>query len=170
MARNKWETHVLPKLELIRNWARSGLIEKQIAKNLDIAYSTFNLYKEKYPELLESLKVSKEEADYEVVNSLYRRANGYEYDETTYEPQVDADGNPILNEDGTPRLAVTKVVRKQVAPDTTAQIFWLKNRDPKNWRDRQHINHSGGVVSKVVDYSHLSDEELDKELERYGDD
>ncbi|WP_240415013.1 transposase [Paenibacillus periandrae] len=157
MAKSKWEINVKPKLDLIKSWAQSGLIDRQIAKNLNIAYSTFNLYKDKYSELSEALKKSKEEADYEVTNSLNRAANGFEYFEETQE---------LINGE----WQVTKRTKKVQPPNVTAAIFWLKNRDPKNWRDKQHINHSGGVVSTVVDYSHLSDEELEKELESYGDD
>lgn len=154
MARSKWETNVQPKLQLIKNWARDGLIDKQIAKNCEVAYSTFNLYKTKYSELSESLKESKEIADYEVENAMFKAATGYEYYEETLELV-----------DGV--MTVTKRVLKHQPPNATLNIFWNKNRNSKKWRDQQHVNHGGGVVSKVVDYSHLSDDELDKELSRY---
>ena len=48
-------------------------------------------------------------------------------------------------------------------PDTTAAIFWLKNRRPDLWRDKHRIEHSGQVATNVRD---MSDEEL---LERAGD-
>ena len=57
---------------------------------------------------------------------MLQRALGYEYTETTREYI------PELGE-----MHVTKEVTKQVAPDTTAQIFWLKNRKPQDWRDKQ---------------------------------
>lgn len=152
--KGKYASYVEPKLKLISNWARSGLIDKQIAKNLGIADSTFREYKKMYPALSAALKESKEEADYEVVNALFRSATGYEYDEETKELVKG-------------RWKTTKKVTKHEKPNPTAAIFWLKNRDSKNWRDRQHINHSGGVVSKVVDYSYMSEEELEKELKRY---
>jgi hypothetical protein len=73
--------------------------------------------------------------------------------------------NPIT---GKYEMKPTKVVSKQVSPDTTAQIFWLKNRKPKQWRDKQDIEHSGSMVNATVDLSHLSDDELEKALNKYG--
>lgn len=56
-------------------------------------------------------------------------------------------------------LVVTKVVTKEVIPDTTAQIFWLKNRRPDLWRDKQQIEHSGEVNNPFRD---LTTDELKK--------
>lgn len=156
MAKSKWYTHVEPKLQLIKNWARDGLIDKQIAKNLDVGYSTFNLYKSKHLELLEALKESKEIADYEVENAMFKAAIGYDY----YEEVQDLVGGVWVT---------TKRQLKHQPPNATLNIFWNKNRNSKKWRDQQHLNHGGGVVSKVVDYSHLSEEELNKEINRYAD-
>lgn len=168
--KSKYHSHVLPKLILVEAWARDGLRQDQIAKNLGITASTLYEYKKKHSELSEALKKGQEIVDIEVENSLLKRARGYRYDEITreavpYKTIREVDGQEV--EETEYRLTVTKIVTKEVQPDTTAQIFWLKNRKPKIWRDQQHINHGGGVVSKVVDYSHLSDEELEKELERY---
>ena len=119
---NKYLTHVQPKLELIKAWARRGAIEEDIARNLNVGVSTFSAYKNKYPELKEALAQSKEVADIKVESALFKRAVGYEYDEVTFEEGVE-----------------TKRVTKQTAPDTTAQIFWLKNRRPGEWKDKQNI-------------------------------
>lgn len=110
------------KLILLEGWARCGLTDEQIAKNMGIAPSTLYEWKKKSKEFSESLKKGKEVVDFEVENALLKRALGYEYEEETYE-------NGIL----------TKKVKKQVAPDTTAQIFWLKNRQTKKWRDKVEI-------------------------------
>lgn len=142
MAKSKYFTHVEPKLELIECWARDGLTDEQIAKNLGVAVSTFNEYKNKYPEFSESLKKGKEIIDYQVENALLKRALGYEYEEITYENGEE-----------------TKRVVKQVAPDTTAQIFWLKNRKPQQWRDKKDIEHSGEINNP---YAGLTTEELKK--------
>ena len=56
---------------------------------------------------------------------------------------------------------VSKRVTKHKSPETLAQIFWLKNRMPDQWRDKQEINHSGGLESKL-DLTGLSVEELRK--------
>lgn len=140
MAKSKYFTHVEPKLILIEGWARDGLTDEQIAKNLGIAYSTFREYKNKYSALSAALKKGKEVIDYEVENALLKRVLGYEYEEVTYEHGEE-----------------TKRVLKHVVPDTTAQIFWLKNRKPQQWRDKKDIEHSGEVNNP---YSGLTTEQL----------
>ena len=155
MAVDKYDTHVRPKLLLVQAWARNGLIDKDIAKNLGISVASFHSYKKIHLEFLESLKRSKDEADVIVENSLYKRANGYTYDEITSEllTTVAADGSTSKD------LTVTKIVRKEVAGDTTAQIFWLKNRKPDDWRDRQNIEHTG-KMSLDVDIERMGDNEI----------
>ena len=106
MAQSKYDTHVKDKLILVEGWARDGLTEEQIARNLGISYSTFKDYKNKHSALLTALKKGKEVVDYEVENALYKAA---------------INGN------------------------VTAMIFWLKNRKPNVWRDKQEIEHSGNV-------------------------
>ena len=85
-----------------------------------------NNWKDKYPDISDTLKKGKDVVDRQVENALLKRALGYEYTEVTreYIPEVG-------------EVTVTKEVTKQVVPDTTAQIFWLKNRKPDKWRDKQ---------------------------------
>lgn len=116
----------------IEGWARDGLTDKQLAHNMNIAESTLHEWKKKYSVLSESLKRGKEVVDRQVENALLKRALGYEFKETTQE----------LTEDG---MRVTKVITKQQAPDTTAQIFWLKNRKPEDWRDKKETEISGSL-------------------------
>ncbi len=147
MAKSKYEEFVLPKLTLVEGWARDGLTDKQIATNLGVAESTLNEYKKKYPEFSESLKKGKEVVDYEVENALLKRALGYKYDEVTIEEF----------EDGSVK---TKTVTKEVIPDTTAQIFWLKNRKPDKWRDKQSIE--ADISNNTNPFTDLTTEELKK--------
>ncbi|GCL71784.1 transposase [Paenibacillus naphthalenovorans] len=153
MARpSKYETHVKPKLNLVEAWARDGLVDEQIAHNLGIAMSTYYDYKNTYTEFSEALKNGKDDIDIMVENALLKRAMGYEFEEVTQEPLYNSlTGEPILNEFGDPKIAVTKIVRKQVVPDTTAQIFWLKNRRPQAWRDKQEIKHEGEIGFKKLE-------------------
>ena len=74
MAKNKYYTNVQPKLDLVKMWARSGLTDAEIAKNLDISVDSFYTYKNKYSEFSESLKENKELADLNVEGALYRAA------------------------------------------------------------------------------------------------
>lgn len=148
MAQSKWP-EVQEKLILIEAWCRDGLTEEQIAKNLGIGVSTLSKYKVEHIEIVEALKRGKEVIDYQVENQLLKRAMGYEYEEVTQEPLYTMSGTPILDESGNPKIAVTKIVKKQIVPDTTAQIFWLKNRKPKEWRDKQDIELSGDVEINI---------------------
>lgn len=110
------------KLILLEGWARDGLTDEQIAKNIGISRASLYEWKKKKVDISDALKKGKEVVDFEVENALLKRALGYEYEEETYE-------NGIL----------TKKVKKQVAPDTGAIAFWLKNRQSKKWRDKVEI-------------------------------
>ena len=134
--RGKYETHVKPKLDLIAQWARDGAIERDIAKKLGVSESTFSGYKKEHPELMETLTVNKEVADARVESALYKRAIGYEYTETSKE--VGPDGVKI------------KTTVKQVAPDVTAQIYWLNNRRPDRWRNKQDISIEGASKVEII--------------------
>ena len=114
----------------------------------------------KYPNISNALKRGKEVVDVEVENALLKRALGYTYTETTKERGV----NP---ETGKVELITTKVVTKEVVPDTTAQIFWLKNRRPDLWRDKQSMELSGEVKNNP--FAGLTTEQLIK-LADAGDD
>lgn len=124
MARpSKYETHVAPRLEEIKDWVRNGATDSEIAKKLGISESTYFEYKKEFSEFSESLKESKDYVDAQVESALLKRALGYSYNEVTKE---------FTNGE----VKVTKIVTKQVVPDTTAQIFWLKNRRSNKWRDK----------------------------------
>lgn len=123
MAKGKYEYWITPEgLLKIEGWARDGLTDEQIAKNMGITAKTLYAWKNKYGEICKSLKRGKEVVDRLVENALLKRALGYSYTEITYEGGVE-----------------TKRVVKEVVPDTTAQIFWLKNRKPEEWRDKREI-------------------------------
>lgn len=134
MAKSKWE-EVKDKLILVEGWARDGLTDIQIADNLGISKDTFYKYKKEHTDFSDSLKKGKEIVDYQVENALLKRALGYDYTETTKECKW----NEKLEKF---EMVVTKTVTKQVAPDTTAQIYWLNNRKPKYWRNRIDNNES----------------------------
>ena len=130
MAKAKYAEWLTPEgLLKIEGWARDGLTDEQIAKNMGVSVSTLNNWKNMHPDILESLKRGKEVVDRQVENALLKRALGYEYTETTREAVKDPDTGDV-------EMRVTKKVTKQVVPDTTAQIFWLKNRKPDKWRDK----------------------------------
>ena len=111
----------------IEGWARDGLTDEQIAHNIGIRRETLYVWKNKYPNISNALKNGKEVVDRQVENALLKRALGYEYEEVKQIIEKD--------EKGKDRKRIEKTI-KQVIPDTTAQIFWLKNRKPDEWRRR----------------------------------
>lgn len=124
MAKGKYTDWLTPEgLLKIEGWARDGLTDEQISKNIGISRSTLNVWKDRYSDISDALKRGKDVIDRQVENALLKRALGYEYEEVKEKFE---DG--VITE-----LTVTK---KEVVPDTTAQIFWLKNRKPDKWRDK----------------------------------
>ena len=108
----------------IESWARMGLTNEQIAKNIGVNADTFYTWLKKYPEISESIKKGKAPIDFEVENALFKRAIGYEYEEV----------ETIIEEiDGKQRKRIKKI-KKVALPETSAMIFWLKNRKPEQWR------------------------------------
>ena len=148
---SKYEAEWKDKLPVIQGWARDGLVDEQIASNMGISTSTLYDWKKKYLEFSEALKKGKEVVDREVENALLKRALGYQYTEVKTE----------YLDDG---VKVTKTV-KEVIPDTTAQIFWLKNRKPEQWRDKQEIKHEGSMsINNPLEG--LTTEELKKLIDK----
>lgn len=123
-------------LTLIEGWARSGLSDEQIAHNMGIVPKTLYEWMNKYSDISKAIKKGKEVSDFEVENALYKRALGYEVEETkTY---MKDNGN------GTQTKHIERT-KKHVAGDTTAMIFWLKNRKRNDWNENYHLEHSGTV-------------------------
>lgn len=148
MAKGKYHEWLEPEgLLLIEGWARDGLTNEQIACNIGINPDTLYTWMKKYPEISDTLKKGKEVIDRQVENALLKRALGYKYDEITYEQVAvkDREGKTVGYQ-----MAEAKIVTKEVQPDTTAQIFWLKNRKPQTWRDKQDIEHSGGTDNNLT--------------------
>jgi len=109
--------------EQAKKLCRLGATDKSIADFFDIAESTLNKWKKDHPEFMESLKEGKLLADAEVADKLYHRAIGYSHKEIK-----------LAQQEGV--FTDEKEVIKHYAPDPTAAIFWLKNRQPELWRDR----------------------------------
>lgn len=169
--KNKYQEYILPNLDLIKSWVRDGMSEENISKKLNIAYSTFRVYKNKETALSAVLKKGKELYDNEVVEALHKNTLGgvvevkkaIKLREKTYEK------GKIVKE-----TEVIKMVTEEiyVKPDTLAQIYWLNNRQPDKWKnkpevkesetDKQNLSAVGAVLNalekrRVVEVNNESD-------------
>ena len=124
-------------LEMVEKLAMFGFTDADMARWFGLNECTINRYK-KDPEFMQVLKRGNDKADTNVIESLYRRAIGYSHPE-----------DKIFNNNGKALIVPTT---KHYAPDTTAAIFWLKNRRPEEWRDRQEITGKDGasLISAVT--------------------
>lgn len=112
-------------LTLIRGWARDGYTNEEIARKMKTTAKTLYEWQKKYSVIREALKESKEIVDNLVEQALLKRAMGF-----------------------------TKMVDgKEVyyPPDTTAMIYWSKNRRPEKWREKQEqkIDMDAEIVVKL---------------------
>jgi len=129
---------------LAQDYARRGMIDKEICKKLGISQESFYLYLRTYPEFAEALKEGKKPVDVEVENALLKRAKGFSYEE------VHAEFRAKDAKDKKAKPIVVKKITKMVVPDTTACIFFLKNRRPGLWKDRHNFDVSGNLNLKVI--------------------
>lgn len=130
MAVGKYRQWLKPeKLLQLEAWARDGLINEQIAKNIGIKRQTLQVWINSFPAISDAIKKGKEVVDIEVENAMVRRALGYEIEEV--KTVIEQEPN------GAKKTRIEKV-KKHVAPDVTAQIFWLKNRRRDRWMDNPH--------------------------------
>ncbi|HDA7126325.1 TPA: hypothetical protein O5T86_001258 [Staphylococcus aureus] len=106
-----------------------GATDEDLADFFGVAIRTISNWKSYQPEFLQALKGGKDEADDRVERSLYQKATGYTYD--------------AIHFSSFQGVVTATPYREHVPPDTTAMIFWLKNRRPDLWRDKteQVIRH-----------------------------
>lgn len=136
MAKGKYQEWLEPDgLLLLTAWARDGLTDEQMAQKMGINVATLYRWKNEYSEICNALKTSKELVDIEVENSLLKNALGYHYVE-----QVVQSRKEVIYENGKRVKEVTEPevieVERWKPGESVAQFFWLKNRKPKNWRDK----------------------------------
>lgn len=117
-----------------------GLTDVEMASFFEVTERTFQNWKSDHPEFFQSIKEGKEEADAKVTQSLYKRALGYSHDAVKIVADAKTGSEHIV-----PYV-------EHYPPDTTAAIFWLKNRKPDRWRDRQTIalEDPDEILSKVL--------------------
>lgn len=159
MAKSKYESHVAPHIDKITLWAEKGATAKEIAKKLNVAYSTFRKYvdegnkgDERYSALAAAFTQACEVPDDEVEASLYKLCNGYnapiaknfKVKEIVFDPNT---GRKIKEVE----KLVVGIDEVHVQANVTAQMFWLANRRGDRWKYRPEPvsddeNESTGVV------------------------
>lgn len=175
--------HSKEQLEKLQGWARDGLTDEQIAKNIGCHVSTLYDWKDKYSDISEALKKGKEVVDVEVENALLKKAMGTTTKTIQYKMvKVDSDvlkakrvkymnayklDHPDKNKEEIviaatlaiptyERIPIVETVQ-EVPPDTSAIIFWLKNRLPEKYRDQ---------VFRKLNLANAENVKLDQELKR----
>ena len=111
-------------LLMIEGWARQGLTDEQIASNIGVNKTTLYDWIKRFPNISNALKKGKAPVDFEVENALYKRAVGFEYEEV----------ETLIEEVNGETKKKVKRTKRTALPDTSAIIFWLKNRKPEQWR------------------------------------
>lgn len=140
------------RLEMVdqaRKLSQLGATDRDLADFFSVAISTIALWKVEHAEFSDALKLGKDAADARVERSLYQKAIGYSHEAV----KIFAD----------PKTGAEQVVPyvEHYAPDTTAAIFWLKNRKPQEWRDRQELT---GADGKDLIPAELSEAEIARRI------
>ncbi|MGV8823024.1 terminase [Methylibium petroleiphilum] len=126
-------------VEQARKLCLLGATDQEVADFFEVSTRTIYRWKALHDAFCQALKAGKAEADDRVERSLFSRATGYEHDEVDIR---------VVDH----RIVQTRL-RKYYPPDTTAAIFWLKNRKPEEWRDKidhEHGGAGGGPLQVVV--------------------
>ncbi|MEM7621313.1 MAG: hypothetical protein AAF228_12820 [Pseudomonadota bacterium] len=123
-------------VELVKKLTLLGHTDEELCEVFEISESTFNRWKHDHPDFGDAIKKGREDADYDVVRALYRRAIGGYF-------KVPDPGDTVIE--------------KYVPPDTTASIFWLKNRQKDKWRDKKEVDSN---VNIKLNADEISDDVL----------
>jgi hypothetical protein len=119
--------------EQARKLCELGATDIELADFFEVSDRTIYRWQAKHPEFCQALKAGKVSADERVERSLYHKAVGYSYDAVKIITVAigNNQGSEVRHEK----------YREHVPPDTTAMIFWLKNRRPEAWRDKHEVEH-----------------------------
>lgn len=141
-------------IDLAYKFCLLGATDVELASFFDVSEATINNWKIKHPEFLESIKRGKAISDAKVADRLFQRAMGFEHDDEEIK---------VVSEGAGMGSSIQRVaVRKIYPPDPTSAIFWLKNRQPKFWRDKQEHDHTTkGEAINTVTWNFIDAEKKD---------
>lgn len=137
-------------LILLEGWAREGLTDKQIAEKIGVGYSTFTSWKAKKIEIQEALKKGKAPVDFKVENQLLKSALGY-----TVTVKKPVKLRKKMNKPGVGTVEEERIEyveeEQYIPPVPAAQFFWLKNRKPDKWREKQEITQTVSIEDNFLE-------------------
>ena len=133
-------------LLLLEGWARDGLTNEDIAKNVGINVKTLWDWETRFDPIRNALKKGRGPVDFIVENALYKRATGYQYTEIIEEYDSK---NAAMS--GKVKPKSVRRVTKEMPPDVGAAIFWLKNRRRSKWRDRPDLVQDNTAGNAILD-------------------
>jgi len=136
--------------------ASKGYIEIEIADIIGVAMSTISEWKLKHPEFRDAMLQGKDPVDQVVEGELLRNCKTRQVTKTTEETRPDPSNSKKT-------ITINRVETHEETGKVAAQRLWLINRRPRDWRDRKDIH-----VNDDRALQEATDEELDKELDRYG--
>lgn len=136
--KEKYTTHILPKLIEIEKWITEGEPEYLIADKLGVSKDTWFRYKKEKSEFYDSIKKGQQNLEKFVESQLIKKCKGFFVEEVkTFIEKVESDKND--NEKGNPAKERKKIekFKKFIPPSDVSIIFALKNLNPSRWKDRQ---------------------------------
>lgn len=135
--------------------SEGGFTDPKLAKLFKVVRATIKTWKKDHPEFLAAVRDGKDIWDTQIAeNSILKRISGYKYNEITKE----------VNEE-TGKIETSKIVRKEVAGDVKAQIFWLRNRNRERWPDIRLSEASLTVDQGTKDIPDMPEDITAKEAE-----
>lgn len=161
MAKAKYDPNTFPLLA--EQYARQGLIDTQIAKNLGISTASLYNYQKDHIEFLEALTRGKRPANIEVENALKKTATGYSYEELHEEGTVS-----IVDNEEVFVVTRRKRVTKEVQGNVKAQETWLFNRNPERWKDHSKLEVTGSAdtIAGFVKAAKLAADKVEEEEDK----
>lgn len=117
----------------------TNLSPKQLAKAWGVHQCTVERWRREYPELDQAIRGALDNRDVSrAEQALLKVALGYDYWEV----------HRVPDPNNAEHTVVIKKIKKHQTPNVAALIFFLKNRSPERWVDKQVVE--GGVAEELI--------------------
>lgn len=150
--------------EQVERLCKLGVTDHEVARFFNVSFRTVQNWKHDHPEFFEALHRGKLESDTEVAASLFKNATGFTYQQETlvkkWRKKYNNQGQVVEAYEIIERV----FVEQHALPNTTSQIFYLKNRRPDLWRDAHLIKADDGAADKV----YTTPDEILTEMKKRG--